>query len=287
MAINQAELQDLLTEYRNQNWRGIQTPEWQQKIVAGMVQKEDGEPTVLKRIAQHWHLPSDPLILDIGSGVGNFVVACRERGLRAFGVEPDRIGTGSSLTSLQIAGKRLDTGVFTAAVGEQLPFRDGTFDLVVLDQVIEHVTDQRKVLGEALRVVKPAGVIYVACPNYLCFYEPHYKVWFLPLMPKFLGAWYLRRRGRDPVLLEQLNYTTNWRLRKALRELRVENVIDLNSEDLRIRYRHGDFSGKKGTAIRWLLRNRALSSAVRWAGLQYIRLTESGSEMLLFPGPRT
>ena len=171
--------------------------------------------------------------------------------------------------------------MFAAAVGEQLPFRDGTFDLVVLDQVIEHVTDQRKVLGEALRVVKPDGAIYVACPNYLCFYEPHYKVWFLPLMPKFLGVWYLRRRGRDPVLLEQLNYTTNWRLRKALRKLRVENVIDLNSEDLRIRYRHGDFSGKKGTVIRWLLRNRAFIMAVQWAGLQYIRLTERGSEMLI------
>jgi ubiquinone/menaquinone biosynthesis C-methylase UbiE len=175
MAIDQAELRDLLTEYRRENWKGIQTPEWQQKIVADMSQEESGEPAVLKRIARYWSPPPDPLILDLGSGAGNFVVACRKRGLRAFGVEPDRIGAGSSLTSLEIAARRLDKGAFAAAVGEQLPFRDGTFDLVVLDQVMEHVTDQKKVLTEAMRVVKPEGVIYIACPNYLRFYEPHYN----------------------------------------------------------------------------------------------------------------
>lgn len=287
MAINQAELRDLLIEYRNQNWKGIQTAEWQEKIVAGMSQQQDGEPAILKRISPYWTLPPDPMILDLGSGVGNFVVACRNRGLRAFGVEPDRIGSGASLTSLQIAGKRVDKSVFAAAVGEQLPFSDATFDLVVLDQVIEHVADQRKVLAEAMRVVKPGGAIYLACPNYLCFYESHYKVWFLPLMPKFLGAWYLRLRRRDPVLLEQLNYTTNWRLRKLFRELRIKNVIDLNGEDVRIRYRDQDFSGKKGVVMRWLLRNPMLSPVTQRAGFLYIRLTELGSEMLLFPGPRT
>src|ERR1041385_5297987 len=87
MAINQAQLIDLLTEYRRENWRGIQTPEWQRKIVQSIAEYQ--EPAVLKRIAPFWTLPPDPVILDLGSGVGNFVVACRNRGLRAFGVEPD------------------------------------------------------------------------------------------------------------------------------------------------------------------------------------------------------
>jgi ubiquinone/menaquinone biosynthesis C-methylase UbiE len=130
MAVSQAQLTDLLTDYRRENWRGIQTPEWQQKIVRSMAAGD--EPAILKRILRRCELPPGPLILDLGSGVGNFVVACRKRGLRAFGVEPDRIGQGSRLTSLQIARQRLDSGAFAAAVGEQLPFADATFDLLVL-----------------------------------------------------------------------------------------------------------------------------------------------------------
>jgi len=145
MAINQAQLFDLLTEYRRENWRGIQTPEWQDSIVRGMAATQ--EPAILKRIAPHWKLPQDAKILDLGSGVGNFVVACRKLGLRAYGIEPDRIGQGSSVTSLRIARQRLDSSPFASAVGEQLPFADATFDLLVLDQFIEHVNDQSRVLA--------------------------------------------------------------------------------------------------------------------------------------------
>jgi SAM-dependent methyltransferase len=281
MAIDQAELRDLLTAYRRENWKGIQTPEWQQKIVASMLQ--EGEPAVLKRIAPYWSLPPGALILDLGSGVGNFVVACRKRGLRAFGVEPDRIGMGSSLTSLQIARKRLDISVWAAAVGEQLPFRDATFDLVVLDQVIEHVNDQKRVLGEALRVVKPTGVVYIACPNYLRFYEPHYKIWFFPLLPKSLGSLYLRLRGRGPELLNQLSYTTNARVRKLLRDRKeVEKVIDLNRESFLAKCRERSFAGRKARAFHFLIRNRVVGSTILLAALLYIRLREGGSEMLAF-----
>ena len=88
--------------------------------------------------------------------------------------------------------------------------------------MIEHVQNQTSVLNEALRVLKPGGAIYVACPNYLRFYEPHYKVLFFPLLPKFLASFYLRMRRRDPVLLRQLTYTTNRRVRRLLRKLNLQ-----------------------------------------------------------------
>ena len=86
-----------------------------------------------------------------------------------------------------------------------------------MNQVIEHVGDQRAVLREALRVMKPGGALYLACPNYLRFYEPHYKIFWIPLLPKFLGRLYLRLRGRRPVLIDQITYTTNARIKKLLR----------------------------------------------------------------------
>jgi SAM-dependent methyltransferase len=281
MAINQTQLVDLLTDYRRENWRGIQTAEWQKDIVQSMAQCS--EPTILRRIAKHWVPTTDSRILDLGSGVGSFVVACRNSGLQAFGIEPDRIGQGAKLTSLRIARQRLDSGVFAAATGEELPFADATFDLVVLDQVIEHVRDQARVFTEAWRVLKTGGAMYLACPNYLRFYEPHYKVWFWPLMPKVLGSLYLQLRGRDPVLLNQLTYTTNWRTRKLLSRMNCR-VLDLNCEDFWEKCQAQDprIASKKARFARMLARIPFLSNAVLRAGSFYVRLKEAGCEILAF-----
>ena len=281
MAINQAQLLHLLAEYRRENWKGIQTPERQQKIIRGFA--DESEPRILARIASAWSLPPVPKILDLGSGVGSFVVACRKSGLQAFGVEPDRIGQGASLTSLQIAGKRLDSLPFAAATGEQLPFRDATFDLVVLDQVLEHVQDQRSVVSEAFRVVKPSGAIYIACPNYLRFYESHYGLGFFPLMPKRLAAWYLRRRGRDPVLIWQLTYTTNWRVRKLLKPLK-SRFIDLNERGLlrKCRGLEGNQASPRARAVRHLMKIPGVSKVVLAIASLYMRLCEGGCEVVVF-----
>jgi SAM-dependent methyltransferase len=160
---------------------------------------------------------------------------------------------------LRIARQRLDSPAFAAARGEQLPFADATFDLVVLDQVIEHVSDQSRVLAEAFRVLKPGGAMYVACPNYLRFYEPHYKIWFFPLLPKPLGALYLRLRGRDPILLKQLKYTTNRRVRKLLKRVQAEHVVDLNVQDFREKcsLESSGFASRKARLVQQLTRTLA------------------------------
>lgn len=280
MAINQAQLIDLLAEHRRRNWNGIQTPDWQERIVLGLAESRD--PRILHRIAPFHTLPADPVILDLGSGVGNFVVACRNKGLRAFGVEPDRIGQNSSITALEIASRRLETAPFAAAVGEQLPFADSIFDLVVMDQVIEHVADQKRVLAEALRVLKPGGALYVACPNYLRFYEPHYKIRFLPLLPKFLGSTYLRLRGRDPVLLSQLTYTTNWRVRRLFAAIGITRFLDLNCGGFlaKCRGEGANPANWKGRIVKGLANKPLVGKFVLWAASLYVRLREGGSEML-------
>ena len=284
MAINQVQLANLLAEHRRQNWDRIQTPEWQEKIVLSLAQ--DHKPRALSRIKAAVALAPGAMVLDLGSGVGNMVVACRKQGLRAFGVEPDRIGLNSSsaVTALGIASRRLEQPPFAAATGEQLPFADATFDLVVMDQVIEHVANQHEVLEESLRVLKPGGALYVACPNYLRFYEPHYKVWFLPLLPKFLGALYLRLRGRDPVLLRQITYTTNWRLRRLLARAGIRRFTDLNCDEFLAKCRGQGTApvGRKAKAVVALSRIPGLSGLVLWAGSCYVRLREGGSEMVAF-----
>ena len=39
----------------------------------------------------------------------------------------------------------------------EIPFEDGSFDVVICNHVLEHVTDDRKALSEIMRVLKPGG----------------------------------------------------------------------------------------------------------------------------------
>lgn len=48
--------------------------------------------------------------------------------------------------------------------GQQLPFRDGEFDALVLQAVLEHIIDYEKVIDEATRVLKGDGLVYCEFP---------------------------------------------------------------------------------------------------------------------------
>jgi SAM-dependent methyltransferase len=278
--LSDQELRTLLRQYRRENWQGIQTQEWQERIVESIL-RDDGD-AVLEQVAAFWKIHPDALVLDIGSGVGSFVLGCRRRGLLAFGIEPDRIGRGGSLTSVQIARRRIEEQVFAVAVGEELPFADRSFDFIAMNQVMEHVADQTAVLDETLRVLKPGGAVYIACPNYLRFYEPHYKIFWFPLFPKLLGRAYLRFRGRNPVLLDQLTYTTNARIRELLSRCGAGyTILDLNREQFLKKFQQNSFVSARAQFVAKAMRLPGLGQLIGWAVTRFISLTEGGCELLL------
>lgn len=103
-------------------------------------------------------------LLDIGCGIGTYV-----RRLRDF--SPQVYGIDISTSRLRRGAESVPNLV--AAVGEHLPFAGGTFDAVLLNEVIEHVQDDRATLVEALRVLAPGGHILIFAPNRLYPFETH------------------------------------------------------------------------------------------------------------------
>lgn len=51
-----------------------------------------------------------------------------------------------------------------AGIGEQLPFRDASFDLVICTQVLSYASSPSQVLAEIQRVLKPGGILYLTAP---------------------------------------------------------------------------------------------------------------------------
>jgi len=58
-------------------------------------------------------------------------------------------------------------GWVAADLNYDLPFRGGTFDLVMMLEVIEHLADIPHALSEVARVLKPGGVAILSTPNRL------------------------------------------------------------------------------------------------------------------------
>jgi SAM-dependent methyltransferase len=157
-----------------------------------------------------------------------------------------------------------------------------------MNQVIEHVGDQAAVLREALRVTRDGGAVYIACPNYLRFYEPHYKIFWLPLLPKTLGRWYLKLRGRNPVLLNQLTYTTNNRLRAMISRLGADyTIIDLHREQFLRKCSDLSFTSRRAQFVAKAARLPGLRRLINWAALLFLRATEGGCEMMILSQQRS
>ncbi|MFN8557094.1 MAG: methyltransferase domain-containing protein [Dehalococcoidia bacterium] len=104
-------------------------------------------------------------VLDIGCGLGAYVRRFRDFTPRVFGMDVD--------TPRVVEGARRGTPNLMTAAAESMPFRDGSFDVVVLNEVIEHVQDDRATLREAVRSLRPGGVVVIYAPNRLYPFETH------------------------------------------------------------------------------------------------------------------
>lgn len=58
-----------------------------------------------------------------------------------------------------------------AAFGEQLPFADFSFDVVLSDNVVDHAKSPKRIVGELARVLKPGGLLYFTVHVHHPFYH--------------------------------------------------------------------------------------------------------------------
>jgi ubiquinone/menaquinone biosynthesis C-methylase UbiE len=151
-------------------------------------------------------------VLDLGCGHGTLAIEIASRGGEVVGIEPCQ--QWREIATLRAQALLPDPKItFIDGDATQLPFEDESFDYVLSLQVLEHVKQPYEVAPEIKRILRRDGKALISCENYLAFREQHYKIFWLPLLPKFIGATYLRMRRRDPqFLLESITYTTSLRL---------------------------------------------------------------------------
>jgi len=105
-------------------------------------------------------------LLDIGSGSGSFLNAVKEKGVNAFGVEPDIETRESSIKKYGINVKD------ESALSD---FEADYFSVITMWHVLEHVPNLEERVLEIKRILSPTGRLFVAVPNYTSFDASYYK----------------------------------------------------------------------------------------------------------------
>jgi ubiquinone/menaquinone biosynthesis C-methylase UbiE len=93
-------------------------------------------------------------VLEVGVGLGTDFVRFVRGGAQATGIDLTEAAAALVRTRLELEG--LDADV-RAADAEELPFPDGSFDLVYSWGVLHHTPNTRKALDEVRRVLAPGG----------------------------------------------------------------------------------------------------------------------------------
>lgn len=120
-------------------------------------------------------------VLDYGCGKGNLVQLLRSRNISGFGCDVFYEGGDYSDT---IGQSIFESGVIKRMYGDNIPFEDDSFDIVVNTQVMEHVPDLDIVLSEIYRVLKPGRAVLSLFPDKGVWREGHCGIPFLHWFPK-------------------------------------------------------------------------------------------------------
>ncbi|MGI8856236.1 MAG: class I SAM-dependent methyltransferase, partial [Thermomicrobiales bacterium] len=168
--------------------------------------QEDTQTARIRAIERACGPLDEKRMLDIGSGMGGFLVAAARNAMHVVGVEPN--ADYCAITRLRAARYGLPPRVIQG-VGETLPFSDQSFDVVLAQDILEHVRDPDETLREIHRVLRPSGIALVTVINRFAWRDPHYHLRGLNWLPRRFGEGLVERLGRSK---RGARFTDNQRL---------------------------------------------------------------------------
>ncbi len=123
-----------------------------------------GRRAVIRALLQRTGAIDGLRLLDAGCGTGH--------NLREFGTPGTARGVDSSPQAIEFCRLRGVEGVSEGRI-EELPFPDGSFDLILATDVLEHLSDDRAAMRELRRVAAPGARLLATVPAYRWLWSQH------------------------------------------------------------------------------------------------------------------
>ncbi len=219
-------------------------------------------------------------ILDMASGCGSFVIQGLRHGYDTYGIEPEE--WKQEIVDLKFSENDYPKewrARIKKDVGEKLSFPNDHFDVFDSWQTIEHVGNERDCIFELYRVLKKGGMGILRGPDYICFFEGHYKLFWFPLLEdsKF-AKFYLKLRNRPLGGLKTFHAVNPFKTRKYAKEAGFK-VIDIKRKQIydAAKRRFPPFSSPICAPILWGI----YLMWDTWRGIRYFGCGEATISFLL------
>ena len=128
-------------------------------------------------------------VADIGCGAGTLSRMWAQSGYRVFGLDVNEALI--QLACERAAATHLDVD-YRVGSATALPWPDQSMDICLVPELLEHVEDWQSVVNEAVRVLKPGGVLYLSTTNRLCPVQQEFELPLYSWYPAFLKRRYER-----------------------------------------------------------------------------------------------
>ncbi len=110
--------------------------------------------------------------IDVGAGAGRHSYEALRRGADVIAFDLDEVelkGVDEMFGALHAAGEVAEGGTASVQPGTilDMPYEDGSFDVVLASEILEHVPEDDRAISELVRITKPGGVLAVTVPRWL------------------------------------------------------------------------------------------------------------------------
>jgi 2-polyprenyl-3-methyl-5-hydroxy-6-metoxy-1,4-benzoquinol methylase len=175
---------------------------------------------------RHLKLNKGCEILEVGSGIGIASAGLSYFGFNVTSLEPGGLGfeNNAKMSSHISKGLGIVVGI-KSEPAEEVRFPLGTkFDIIISNNVLEHVTDVELALSNLFHYLSENGIMIHSCPNYAFPFEPHFGI---PLIPFFQQQtkFFLPRRIRESGLWQSFNFVTAKQIQAYAKEHSFEVVF--------------------------------------------------------------
>ena len=215
---------------QSKDYFGCSDPKWLNRAADNWMNDKSNSEWIYEIIEENFEIKKGCKILDMASGCGTFVFYGLVKGYDVYGIEPEE--WKNKIVQMKIGLYNYPIGWqnrFLNAFGENLPFKDNSFNIVSSYQTLEHVTDVKVCLKEILRVTKNEGIIFLHFPDYRSWFEAHYRLPWVPLFPKKIAKIYLKIMNKPIIGLDTINYVTKKNVINSIKKIDpLIKIVDLD-----------------------------------------------------------
>ncbi len=135
-------------------------------------------------LAERNGIPTNRLeVLDIGCGAGTQCQLWAEEGHRVRGLDVN----GPLIELARERARRAGLSIeFELGTATDLPYADCSMNVCLLPELLEHVVDWQACVDEAVRVLRPDGLLYLSTTNRLCPIQQEFNLPGYSWYPAFI-----------------------------------------------------------------------------------------------------